>query len=391
MKSFLATLAFSLTLALASLSAQGIEFFHGTWPEALAKAKTEQKFIFVDAYAAWCGPCKMMASKVFPQEKVGTYFNANFVNLKIDMEKPENAEFAGKYPVSAYPTLMFLDSTGKVVQKAIGAKDADQLLEFGQKVQGRADKSGDYEKQYKEGNRDPKFLLDYVRSLNAAGKPSLKITNEYIATQQDLTTDFNLQFLYEGTLEADSRVFDLLAKNKSKATALLGEEKVNTRLEKACRNTVKKAIEFKNEELLNEAKSKMKTALPARAEAFGYEAEMYFYSATKDSKNYLKAAQGYQKHEVKNNAAKLNDLVVNLLRAFPDDAKVLDQAEKWAKSAAENGGLPEYYLTLAEVYKRQGNKAKAKESAEKARKAIGEKDEKNMGAKIDYFLHTLEG
>ncbi|HRI58257.1 MAG TPA: thioredoxin domain-containing protein [Saprospiraceae bacterium] len=388
MKSTLALLSLALTLSL-SLTGQGIEFFHGTWAEAQEKAKTEEKLIFVDAFASWCGPCKRMASSVFPQEKVGSFFNANFINLKIDMEKPENAEFAGKYPVSAYPTLMFLDGTGKLVQKAVGAKDADQLLEFAQKVLGRADKSADYEKQYAEGNRDPKFLLDYVRALNAAGKPSLKITNEYLATQKDLTTEINLQFLYEGTVEADSRVFDLLVKNQSKAVALLGEEKVNARIEKACKSTVKKAIDFKSEELLGEAKTKMKTALPAKAEVFGYEADMQYYASTKDSKNYLKAAQTYQKSEVKNNSAKLYDLVTSLLRAFPDDAKVLDQAEKWAKNAAENGGLPEYYLTLAEVYKRQGDKTKAKETAEKARKAIGDPDTKNMNGKVDYFIHGL--
>mgnify|MGYP000709275146 FL=1 len=123
------TLSFFLT---GTLSGQGIEFFHGTWAEAQAKAKTEEKLIFVDAFASWCGPCKRMAASVFPQDKVGTFFNANFINLKIDMEKPENAEFAGKFPVSAYPTLMFIDATGKLVQKAVGAKDADQLLEFAQ-------------------------------------------------------------------------------------------------------------------------------------------------------------------------------------------------------------------------------------------------------------------
>ncbi len=393
MKKILAFLTFSLLIFsfLSSLSAQGIEFFHGTWAEAQEKAKSEEKLIFVDAYASWCGPCKRMAASVFPQEKVGSFFNANFINLKIDMEKPENSEFAGKYPVSAYPTLIFIDANGKIVQKAVGAKDADQLLEFAQKVLGRADKSADYEKQYAEGNRDPKFLLDYIRALNAAGKPSLKITNEYLATQTDFTTDVNLQFLYEGTVEADSRVFDLLVKNQSKTVALLGEEKVSARIEKACRNTVKKAIEFKSEELLGEAKTKMKTALPARADAFGYEADMQYYAATKDPKNYLKAAQSFQKSEIKNNSAKLHDLVINLLHTFPGDPKVLDQAEKWAKNAAENGGLPEYYLTLAEVYKRQGEKEKAKSAAEKARKAIGEKDEKNWGGKIDYFIRSLEG
>ena len=376
--------------SLASLTAQGIEFFHGTWAEAQEKAKSEEKLIFVDAFASWCGPCKRMAAAVFPEEKVGAYFNANFICLKIDMEKPENAEFAGKYPVSAYPTLMFLDASGKVVQKEVGAKSVEQLLEFGQKALGRTDKSGDYEKAYNEGKRDPEFLLGYVRALNAAGKSSLKITNEYLNTQKDLTTDINLRFLLEGAVEADSRVFDLLVKNQQKASAVLGEDKVNARIESACKKTVKKAVEFKSEELLTEAKTKMKTALPARAEAFAWEADMTYYSATKDVKNYLKAAQSYQKGEIKNNSARLHDLVISLLRAFTDDSKVLDQAEKWCKTAAENGGLPEYYLTLAEIYKRQGDKDKARATAEKARKAIGEKDN-GMGGKIDYFIQSLEG
>ncbi len=377
-----------LLTAFTSLSAQGIEFFHGTWAEAQEKARVEEKLIFVDAFASWCGPCKRMASSVFPQEKVGAYFNVNFINLKIDMEKPENAEFAGKFPVSAYPTLMFIDATGKLVQKAVGAKDADQLLDFAQKVIGRNDKSGDYEVAYNEGKRDPEFLLDYVRALNAAGKPSLRITNDYINAQSDLTTDINLRFLHEGAVEADSRVFDLLLKHQSKVAALVGSEKVNTRIESACKKTLKKAIEFKSEALLDEAKSKMKAGVPARAEAFAYDADMSYYSATKDVKNYLKAAQAYQKGDVKNNSARLHDLVISLLRAFPDESKVLDQAQKWSKTAAENGGMPEYYLTLAEIYKRQGNKEKALDAAENARKAMGEKDN-GLGGKIDYFIRSL--
>ncbi len=373
----------------AILPAQGIDFFHGTWAEAQEKAKAEQKLIFVDAFAAWCGPCKRMAAQVFPDSKVGDYFNANFINLKIDMEKPENSAFAGQYPVRAYPTLMILDAEGKVVLKQVGAMNADALIAFGQKAGGKTDTSKDFEKEYADGNRDPEFLLGYVRALNRANKPSLKITNDYLSTQSDLTTSLNLRFILEGAIEADSRVFDLLLEHRAKIAALEGNEAVETRISLACQNTVKKAVEFRSERLLEEAKTKMEAGLPERAAGFAAEAEMNFYATTNDPKKYLKTVQNYQKKEVKNNAALLHDLVVKMLRAFPKESQVLKQAEKWAKTAAENGGLSEYYLTLAEVYKRQGEQEKARAAAQKAREAA-KSENKGMDGKVDFFLQGLE-
>ena len=59
-------IALSISLFIvSSLTGQGIDFFHGTWEEALEKATAEEKPIFVDAYAVWCGPCKRMAREVF--------------------------------------------------------------------------------------------------------------------------------------------------------------------------------------------------------------------------------------------------------------------------------------------------------------------------------------
>lgn len=112
----------------------GIEFFHGTFADAKAKAKSEGKLIFVDAYTTWCGPCRAMASQTFPNPKVGEYFNANFVNVKMDMEAGEGPSFGQQYQVMAYPTLLFLDYTGAVKVKAIGAKGPDDLINVGKQA-----------------------------------------------------------------------------------------------------------------------------------------------------------------------------------------------------------------------------------------------------------------
>ena len=113
-------------------SEAGIQFFKGNWDAALKKSKKENKLIFLDAYAAWCGPCKVMARKTFTQKEVGDFFNANFINVKMDMEKDENgSRLARKYKLTAYPTLYFVDSGENIIHQALGMQNAKQLIAIG--------------------------------------------------------------------------------------------------------------------------------------------------------------------------------------------------------------------------------------------------------------------
>lgn len=41
-----------------------------TYEQALETAKAEKKFVFLDFYTTWCGPCKKMLAEVFPLKKV---------------------------------------------------------------------------------------------------------------------------------------------------------------------------------------------------------------------------------------------------------------------------------------------------------------------------------
>ena len=89
----------SLVLVASVTFAQGVAFEpDGTLlPQAAAKAKKENKLVFVDCYTQWCGPCKKMARDIFPQEKVGKFMNERFVNVKIDMEASSTMVRATSY------------------------------------------------------------------------------------------------------------------------------------------------------------------------------------------------------------------------------------------------------------------------------------------------------
>ncbi|HMP31839.1 MAG TPA: thioredoxin family protein, partial [Saprospiraceae bacterium] len=82
------TITLSLAVLFAcNLWAQGMIFEKNTtWEQVVAKAKAENKLIFVDCYTTWCGPCKKLDAEVFPNPEVGAFFNKHFVNLKVQMD-----------------------------------------------------------------------------------------------------------------------------------------------------------------------------------------------------------------------------------------------------------------------------------------------------------------
>ena len=109
-------------------SEQGIKFFAGTLQEGLEKAKAENKLLFVDCYTTWCGPCKLMKINTFTDANLGDYMKDKYVSMAIDMEQPEGMIIAKKYGIEAYPTLLFLDKYGRVVNYQVGGIGAEALL-----------------------------------------------------------------------------------------------------------------------------------------------------------------------------------------------------------------------------------------------------------------------
>ena len=74
----------------------GIRFMHESLVKGLETASVLNKPIFIDCYTTWCGPCKYLSTSVFPDKKVGEFYNENFICLKFDMEKGEGLDIAKK-------------------------------------------------------------------------------------------------------------------------------------------------------------------------------------------------------------------------------------------------------------------------------------------------------
>lgn len=382
------SLVFALFAFATSVRAEGIRFFEGSWEEALAEAKRLDRIIFVDAYAVWCGPCKKMAADVFPDDKVGEFYNKNFVNLKLDMERGEGLKFREKYPVSAFPTLFYIDYTGEIVQQVRGAQQVPGFLELGKKALSQIDRSKQYVTSYEEGDRDPELVFNYVRALNKSGKSSLKIANDYLRSQKDLTTPFNLRFIFEAAAEADSRIFDLFIQHRKAIEQLESAQAVKDRIREACEATAQKAVEFRNRSLFDEAVAKMKKHYPEKAASFQLTMEMDYWSAMGDMDKYIAACNNYAKKEASKNPDALSQLGSSIAKQFGHNPKALQAAETFAKSAADKSTDYKHHLNYAAILHRNGKKDKALAAARKALELAKPAGDQAVRS-VEYYIQQL--
>ncbi len=89
-----------------------------SWDKEVLQA---DKLVLVDFWAAWCGPCQMVAPVV---EELATEYSGKVKVMKLNTD--ENPEIAGKYRIMGIPTLMFFKG-GKIADQIVGAASKSQL------------------------------------------------------------------------------------------------------------------------------------------------------------------------------------------------------------------------------------------------------------------------
>lgn len=137
-----------LLMIAGAASAQKINWM--SMDEALAAQKTTPKKIFMDVYTTWCGPCKMLDKNTFSNKGVIEYINENYYAVKFNAEGTEEVTFedftytnpnyqkgrkgrnathffADALKLRGYPSLVFFESDGSLIQAIPGYKTPAQL------------------------------------------------------------------------------------------------------------------------------------------------------------------------------------------------------------------------------------------------------------------------
>lgn len=212
----------------------GIEFIGSTWKDALAKAKSDNKLIFMDAFTTWCGPCKMMAKNVFPDPGVASLYNRNFINVAEDMEKGEGIVLKNQYKVNAYPTYLFVNGDGEIVHKLVGEHSIEQFIQSGLDALSPSRNLVYYEKNYTANRRDYNFISEYLQVLSNAYEEGAtnKIALDYLSGQSPakLEGDGNWGIIINYLYDASSAPFQYVVDHQNQFEKLYGTEEVDKKI-----------------------------------------------------------------------------------------------------------------------------------------------------------------
>jgi thiol-disulfide isomerase/thioredoxin len=325
--------AFSYNLTFAQ-----IEFQQGSWADIQAKAKAENKHIFVDAYTTWCGPCKWMAANVFTDKSVGEFFNKNYVNFKLDMEKGEGITFAQTYQVNAYPTLLFFNSMGEVVNKRIGGAPAEKFLEIGKNTLNPEKQLGNLRQRYNKGERGQTFLRDYLTALKEAAEEEdyKKVAEEYLQKldKKEWTKPENWQFIAENA-DNKSETYQYIVTNRAVFEEKLGKTEVNNFIIRSFAGEVNEVVTAQDETKLRALSDKLRKVVRENTENLVARLEMIFYTSSGNPDKALQSIDNFMMNH-SNDWNELNSTAWSYFTEIAqDDPKVLQKVAQWAKKSID--------------------------------------------------------
>lgn len=186
-KSILYTLLLVPFLAVA----QGINFEKGSFQQALDKAKKENKVLFVDGYADWCGPCKLMAKTVFMEDEVGAFFNEHFVSYKLNIEKGNGPKLKEKYSIQGLPSYVFINGNDEVVYRSSSSMSTDDFMNEAKAAIASANNPNSVARLselYNKNKEDEILLANYLDKLleNKTQNNYTDILEQYLKVQKTI-------------------------------------------------------------------------------------------------------------------------------------------------------------------------------------------------------------
>ncbi len=373
------------------------------WREILEKAKVERKYVFVDCYATWCGPCKLMDKEVYLVDTVGNFMNDKFISVKIQMDTTrqdskeiqqwyaEAREIEEKYSVRAYPTFLFFSPDGLIVHKEIGDRDANEFLEAA--VAALSPHTSYYTllSNYKHGSLTYPDEANFASTVYKLGQDSLafNVAKDYIHRYLNSLSEgfvWNKEMLnfiidFRSLINYNDLIFQLFFHDRKTIDSIMGKSDWADGLinDMVYRDDVAPKVDIAlkehHEPKWKEIKKSVERKYDYNYLNYGmYKGQMTYYKAKGDSESYAKFMVLYYENlgirnmNVSISIAHLLNNKAYELCLLTDTKKYLQTALLWVNRAMEMEGEPDgnAFDTKGNILYKMGKRKEGLASEKKA-------------------------
>lgn len=222
--------------------------------DAQKKASDQMLMLFVDVYATWCGPCKMMDSEVYTDPAVADYMNAHYVSVRMDGESAFGELYASEQQLEGYPSMFIFSDEGERVSKIVGFTGAEELVGTLQSVNEGYSKVKSYRASYLKGTLEAAGFADYIKVVRDMGNQdeaevlAYEYVDQLLAEKPSLSDDdIRVVAFY---MDLDDTWWDQLHADPDRLRRVLDDDYMLA-MEKIYNNTLVKAVEEERVDLVS--------------------------------------------------------------------------------------------------------------------------------------------
>jgi thiol-disulfide isomerase/thioredoxin len=307
------------------------------WQAAKDDAKKSGKDIFLDIYATWCGPCKMMDSDVYTAPVVSGFFSANYINLKVDGESDLGTELATQYELSAYPSLYFIDADEELICRLVGYRNPEALIEAGKQVKESGKRYLQLNALYKSATLKDSQTDEFIALLSKFGHEGLlaEIAGEKIKDYKDadILNPSNKVILMAAGGSINSNQVKTILKNATTIKASWGKDDFEKYLLQVFNESMQAATYRADSALMEQIADELIPVFlmddSARISETKLKTRKIYFAQLEDWDNYILAVENYYKNFENGNPKFLYTESYYIIENQLNNKILLDKCNEW--------------------------------------------------------------